>query len=73
MNFEKKMKKHIDQTLNEVVPNPYPVEKKHSFPRLFKVLIPVKPFFTSISLIDSISASIILSLLPEVLVFFFFF
>ena len=55
MNFEKRMKKHIDQTLNEVVPNPYPVEKKHSFPRLFKVLIPA----ATLALAASVTAVIL--------------
>ena len=55
MNFEKRMKKHIDQTLNEVVPNPYPVEKKQSFPRLFKVLIPA----ATLALAASVTAVIL--------------
>ena len=37
MNFEKKMKKHIDQTLDEIVPNPY--AKKSSFPMWAKIVV----------------------------------
>ena len=38
MNFEKRMKKHIDATLDEQVPNPYP--KKRPFPIWAKIAIP---------------------------------
>ena len=46
MNFEKKMKKHIDQTLDEIVPNPYPTPtpKKTPFPLWAKVAIPAVSF-----------------------------
>ena len=41
MNFEKRMKKHIDQTLEENVPNPYPKKSKPSFPHWLKVATPI--------------------------------
>ena len=40
MSFKKQMKKHIDQTLDENVPNPYP-KKKPSFPHWLKVGVPI--------------------------------
>ena len=39
MSFERKMKKHIDATMNEQVPNPY--QKKHSFPLWAKIATPI--------------------------------
>lgn len=39
MNFEKQMKKHINQTLDSYVPNPYP--KKKIFPLWAKIATPI--------------------------------
>ena len=39
MKFEKQMKKHIDEVLEENVPNPYP-KKKPAFPHWLKIAIP---------------------------------
>lgn len=41
MKFEKRMKKHIDKTLEENVPNPYPKKTKQSFPHWLKVAVPI--------------------------------
>lgn len=41
MKFEKRMKKHIDKTLEENVPNPYPKKPKPSFPHWLKVAVPI--------------------------------
>ena len=40
MKFEKQLKKHIDQTLEENVPNPYP-KRKPTFPNWLKIAIPI--------------------------------
>ena len=39
MNFEKQMKKHIDATLDALVPNPY--QRKRSFPTWAKIALPI--------------------------------
>lgn len=56
MNFEKRMKKHIDATLEEVVPNPYP--KKKAFPMWAKIALPV----TSVALVSGIALGVVLPL-----------
>ena len=54
MNFEKRMKKHIDDTLDQTVPNPYP--KKRAFPTWAKIVIPT----ASVALTASIALAVIL-------------
>ena len=63
MNFEKKMKKHIDQTLDEIVPNPYltttPKAKKSRMPFWSKIAIPAATL--------AVAASVTAVILPNVL------
>ena len=47
MNFEKKLKKHIDNNLDKIVPVPY--KKRKKFPLWAKILIPVGAVVTAIA------------------------
>ena len=59
MNFEKRMKKHIDQTLDEIVPNPYPNPKKPRLNIWKKIAIPLATV--------AAAASVTAVILPNVL------
>ena len=53
MNFERRMKKHIDSTLDGYTPNPYP--KKRHFPTWAKIMIPVAATAVAVAIIVPIA------------------
>ena len=61
MKFEKQMKKHIDETLEANVPNPYPVKKKPAFPNWLKIAAPIGTGVLAVSLACAIIVPVALN------------
>ena len=55
MNFERRMKKHIDSTLDNYTPNPYP--KKRHFPTWAKIMVPIAATAVAVAIIVPIATS----------------